>query len=629
MFFYANTSPFFTILTPSLIPPTSFPMTTPLTILQKTFGYPGFRGQQEAIIQHVISGQNAFVVMPTGAGKSLCYQIPALCLDGVAVVVSPLIALMQDQVGALAQLGIAAAAINSGLPAHQIEEIRQRMGTGTLDLVYVAPERLVMPEFMDFLGGCKLALFAIDEAHCLSQWGHDFRPHYAALSVLADRFPDVPRIALTATADAPTRKDIVQRLKLDTGRTFIGGFDRPNIHYSIETKSNAKQQLWRFIQDNHADDAGIIYCLSRKKVEDLAAFLKEKGARALAYHAGLPHEVREKNQARFLREEGIIMVATVAFGMGIDKPDVRFVAHLNIPKNIEAYYQETGRAGRDGLPANAYMLYGMEDVAMQRTWIEDSEAPEDQKRIQHHKLNALLGLCEAASCRRQILLGYFGDNGEPCGFCDTCDTKPETFDGTIAAQKALSASYRTGGRFGVSYLIAVLLGKAEQDPRIARFKHDQQSTFGIGTEYTKPEWQNIFRQLVAQNLLAVDVSGHGGIVMTPKGLQFLREKQTLALRTLPKKIRAERLPPSPKLAADLTLSNDHERALFQKLKALRLSIAQANNLPPYVIFHDRTLVDMVKQRPTSLQAMLSITGMGEAKLKKYGQAFWEVLKKGG
>jgi ATP-dependent DNA helicase RecQ len=604
-------------------------MTTPISILQKTFGYPAFRGQQEAIIQHVTSGQNAFVVMPTGAGKSLCYQIPALCLDGVAVVVSPLIALMQDQVGALAQLGIAAAAIHSGLPPHQIEEIRQQMRTGTLDLVYVAPERLVMPEFMDFLQGCKLALFAIDEAHCLSQWGHDFRPDYAALSVLAQRFPAVPRIALTATADAPTRGDIVQRLKLDTGRTFIGGFDRPNIHYSIETKNNSKQQLWRFIQDNHADDAGIIYCLSRKKVEDLAAWLKDKGARVLPYHAGLPHDVREKNQARFLRDEGIIMVATVAFGMGIDKPDVRFVSHLNIPKNIEAYYQETGRAGRDGLPANAYMLYGMEDAAMQRTWIEDSEAPEAQKRIQHHKLSALLGLCEAASCRRQILLGYFGDQAEPCGFCDTCDTKPETFDGTIAAQKALSASYRTGGRFGVSYLIAVLLGKAEQDPRIVRFKHDQQSTFGIGTEYTKAEWQNIFRQLVAQNLVTVDVSGYGGIVMTPKGRQFLKDKQTLALRALPKRIRTETLRSLPRGSAAQSLSTDEERALFNALKTLRLGLAQKSNLPPYAIFHDRTLVDMVKQRPTSLQAMLSVNGMGEAKLKKYGQAFWEILKKGG
>ena len=604
-------------------------MTTPISILQKTFGYPAFRGQQEAIIQHVTSGQNAFVVMPTGAGKSLCYQIPALCLDGVGVVVSPLIALMQDQVGALAQLGIAAAAIHSGLPPHQIEEIRQQMRTGTLDLVYVAPERLVMPEFMDFLQGCKLALFAIDEAHCLSQWGHDFRPDYGALSVLAQRFPAVPRIALTATADAPTRGDIVQRLKLDTGRTFIGGFDRPNIHYSIETKNNSKQQLWRFIQDNHADDAGIIYCLSRKKVEDLAAWLKDKGARVLPYHAGLPHDVRAQNQARVLRDEGIIMVATVAFGMGIDKPDVRFVAHLNIPKNIEAYYQETGRAGRDGLPANAYMLYGMEDAAMQRTWIEDSEAPEGQKRIQHHKLSALLGLCEAASCRRQILLGYFGDQAEPCGFCDTCDTKPETFDGTIAAQKALSASYRTGGRFGVSYLIAVLLGKAEQDPRIVRFKHDQQSTFGIGTEYTKAEWQNIFRQLVAQNLLAVDVSGYGGIVMTPKGRQFLKDKQMLALRALPKRIRTETLRSLPKGSAAQSLSTDEERALFNALKTLRLGLAQKSNLPPYAIFHDRTLVDMVKQRPTSLQAMLSVNGMGEAKLKKYGQAFWEVLKKGG
>ena len=462
------------------------------------------------------------MLMPTGSGKSLCYQIPALCRDGVGIIVSPLIALMQDQITALEQLGIAAGAINSGMPPGEVFRVKQKLEKNQLDLLYVAPERLVMPEFLDLLDGVNIALFAIDEAHCVSQWGHDFRPDYKALSLLAERFKQIPRIALTATADRATRKDIVERLELEKGRTFIDGFDRPNIHYSIVERNNPKKQVHDFITHNHPKDSGIIYCISRKKVEDMADWLQEKGFNALPYHAGLHAEVRNQNQNRFLREESIIIVATIAFGMGIDKPDVRYVTHMNIPKSIESYYQETGRAGRDGLPSNAYMIYGMDDAAMQRNWIENSEAPELQKRIEHQKLNALLGLCEAAICRRQILLEYFDDTADPCGNCDTCETKPETFNGTIPAQMALSAVFRTGQRFGMVYVVDVLIGKV--DDRIIRFGHDQQSTFGIGKELTKLEWQNIFRQLVSRNLLMVDVNEHNGIKITEKGFLFLKKK---------------------------------------------------------------------------------------------------------
>jgi ATP-dependent DNA helicase RecQ len=593
----------------------------PLSILKQTYGYDQFRGQQEEIINHLIEGGSSFVLMPTGSGKSLCYQIPALCREGVGVIVSPLIALMQDQITALAQLGISAGAINSSMSDRKVFEVKQKLENNNLDLLYVAPERLVMPEFVELLERVKIALFAIDEAHCVSQWGHDFRPDYTALSFLAERFEDVPRIALTATADKATRKDIIERLKLENGQTFVGGFDRPNIHYSILERNNAKKQVFDFIQNYHREDSGIIYCISRKKVEEMAEWLQGKDINALPYHAGLPAEVRSENQDRFLREDKIIIVATIAFGMGIDKPDVRFVAHMNIPKSIEAYYQETGRAGRDGLPSNAYMIYGMDDAVMQRNWIENSEAPELQKRIEHQKLNALLGLCEAAICRRQVLLEYFDDTGEPCGNCDTCDTKPQTFDGTTPAQMALSAVYRTGQRFGMVYVVDVLLGK--EDDRIIQFGHDQQSTFGIGKELSRSEWQNIFRQLVSRNLLMVDVQEHNGIKITEKGFAFLKQKESIDFRkvTISKKTKADK----PSRRKKPALEDEDDQELFEKLKEARQLMAKKRRVPAYVIFHDKTLIELADKRPQSFEEMLEINGIGESKLKKFGQTLLDVI----
>lgn len=594
-------------------------MVQPLDILREKYGYREFRDRQGEITQHVVAGGDAFVLMPTGGGKSLCYQIPSLCRDGVGVVVSPLIALMQDQIAALEQLGIAAGAINSAMSQAHVRQVKDKMKAGKLDLLYVAPERLVLPDFLEFLASCKIALFAIDEAHCISQWGHNFRPDYAALSILQEKFPSVPRIALTATADEPTRRDIVEKLGLRNGGIFISGFDRPNIHYSITYRNNPKQQVLKFIQENHPDDSGIIYCISRKKVDEMAVWLQERGIKSLPYHAGLDNKIREANQTRFLREEKIIMVATIAFGMGIDKPDVRFVVHMNIPKNIEAYYQETGRAGRDGLPANAHMFYGMEDVSMQRSWIDEADSAENQKRIEHQKLNALIGLCEAVRCRRQILLEYFGDKSEPCGNCDNCQNKPDSFDATVAAQKAISCVHRTGQRFGVSYLIDVLLGS--DNSKIKQFKHDKQSTFGIGTEYSKSEWQNIFRQLVAHNLLTVDVVGHGGLSITSQGKAFLHEKNTIELRKPPQKIKVERV-------AKPTTSSppiNTDQSLLATLKAKRQELAKAQNVPAYVIFHDKTLMEMAQVKPQSLAEMLQISGVGEAKLQRYGQELLDVI----
>ena len=600
------------------------PANSPLSILNHTYGYDQFRGQQAEIIDYIVGGGDAFVLMPTGSGKSLCYQIPALCRDGVGVVVSPLIALMQDQITALEQVGIAAGAINSGMSDIDVFKVKQKLENNQLDLLYVAPERLVMPDFLNSLEGVRIGLFAIDEAHCVSQWGHDFRPDYTALSFLADRFKGIPRVALTATADQATRKDIIERLKLEKGKTFIGGFDRPNIHYSILERDNPKKQVFDFIQNHHPEDSGIIYCISRKRVDDMAEWLQGKGLHALPYHAGLPAEVRSKNQTRFLQEDKVIIVATIAFGMGIDKPDVRYVAHMNIPKSIEAYYQETGRAGRDGLPSNAFMIYGMDDAAMQRNWIEDSEAPEIQKRIEHQKLNALLGLCEAAICRRQVLLEYFDDTGEPCGNCDTCDTKPETFDGTIPAQMALSAVYRTGQRFGVVYVVAVLMGK--EDDRIARFGHDQQSTFGIGKQLSKAEWQNVFRQLVSRNLLRVDVNEHNGIKITEKGFAFLKKKESIHFR----KVRERKAGKKEKAArrTKVALDGEGDQVLYENLREARQKMAKARRVPAYVIFHDKTLIELARIRPKSLEEMLEINGVGESKLKKFGQTLLDVILAG-
>jgi ATP-dependent DNA helicase RecQ len=594
----------------------------PKQILQQIYGYDSFRGEQADIIDHVIAGNHAFVLMPTGGGKSLCYQIPALCRRGVGVIVSPLIALMQNQITALQELGIKAAAINSSMTSEEVYRAKQAMRRDELDLVYVSPERLLMSDFIELLGECNIALFAIDEAHCVSQWGHDFRPEYQQLSFLAEQFPNTPRIALTATADSATRDDIVQHLQLSSGKTFVAGFDRPNIHYQISDISGAKQNLLRFMNEQHNNDSGIVYCLSRRKVDDMAQWLTEQGKTALPYHAGMPSDARARNQDRFLKEESIIMVATIAFGMGIDKSNVRFVAHMNVPKNIEAYYQETGRAGRDGLPANAWMVYSVGDVAMQRHFIESGDSPDNQKRVEHQKLNALLGLCETTRCRRQVLLEYFGDQCEPCQNCDTCLSTPTVFDATIAAQKALSCVHRTGQRFGIAYLIDVLLGK--DTPRIRQFRHDDLTTFGIGTEFNKVEWQSIFRQLVAHNLLTVDIIGHGGLSITTPGRLFLKEKTDLLLREYKKPERkSRRESKAAKPVAQLT--NDTDQQLFEQLRAKRFELAKTLNIPPYVIFHDSTLLAMAASKPANEQDMLAISGVGAVKMQRYGHDFLELI----
>jgi ATP-dependent DNA helicase RecQ len=593
-------------------------MSLPLEILRTVFGYDRFRGAQAEIVDHLIGGGDALVLMPTGGGKSLCYQLPSLCRPGIGVVVSPLIALMQDQVSALRQLGVKAAALNSAMPYGEQVEIERQMRGGEIDIIYVAPERLMTESFLIQLERCQLALFAIDEAHCVSQWGHDFRPEYLQLAALQQRFPKVPRIALTATADGPTRNEIVEKLSLEDGRQFVAGFDRPNIRYRVAPKgSNSRQQLLHFIKNEHASDAGIIYRLSRAKVDETAHWLQEQGFDALPYHAGLDKTVRSGNQDRFLKEEGVIMVATIAFGMGIDKPNVRFVAHLDLPKSLEAYYQETGRAGRDGLPADAWMVYGMQDVARLRQMVEGSEAPESQKRLEHRKLDSLLGYCETTRCRRQVVLEYFGDECAPCGNCDTCLEPVESFDGSVAAQKALSCVYRTGQRFGAAHLIDVLMG-AETE-RLTGLGHDKLSTFGIGREFGKEEWRSIFRQLVAGGLLRVDVMGHGGLALTESCRAVLRGEQAILLR---RDAVVKKSASRTKRAASAATKDE---SLFQALRTLRLDLAREQGVPPYVIFHDSTLLDMARERPDSLDHLSQLSGVGQAKLTKYGEAFLEVI----
>ncbi|MGB1108924.1 MAG: DNA helicase RecQ [Gammaproteobacteria bacterium] len=590
---------------------------TPLDILNHTFGYSGFRGQQQAIIEQLSNGGDALVLMPTGGGKSLCYQIPALGREGTAIVVSPLIALMQDQVNALRELGVAAAFLNSSLDLNSAREVEQRLLDGSLDLLYVAPERLMMDSFQNLLRRTRIALFAIDEAHCVSQWGHDFRPEYMQLGALHEHFPEIPRIALTATADEVTRREIIERLKLEEAGHFISGFDRPNIRYRITHKTNARQQLIRWLHAEHPHDAGIVYCLSRKKVDATAEFLANEGFKALPYHAGMSAEDRRINQERFLREEGLIIVATIAFGMGIDKPDVRFVAHLDLPKSIEAYYQETGRAGRDGLPADAWMVYGLQDVIMLRQMTAESGANETRQRIEHHKLESMLGLCEITSCRRQALLAYFGDQQpEPCGNCDTCLDPVDTFDGTVVAQKALSAVYRTGQRFGVNHVVDVLLGK--ENDRMFQLGHQHLSTFGIGSELDATGWKSIFRQLVARGYLNVDVEGYGGLRLAEAARPVLKGEETLHLRRDPKPERSRR-----KTAREAR--NEAYGPLWEALRAERKRLADEHGVPPYVIFHDATLMDMMQKRPRSLAEMAEISGVGDAKLERYGDAFLSVL----
>lgn len=588
-------------------------------LLKRVFGYSDFRLQQERIIASLLQGRDVLALMPTGGGKSLCYQIPALLLDGVGVVVSPLIALMQDQVDALNQLGVQAAFLNSSLDTGAQRRIEQRLLDGELDLLYLAPERLLGEHTLGLLARARVALFAIDEAHCVSQWGHDFRKEYQRLSRLQQCFPQVPRIALTATADQRTRQEIIEQLDLNSADVYVNSFDRPNIRYTISDAANSRQALWQFLQRHHPDDAGIVYCLSRRRVEEVARWLDQRGRRALPYHAGLTSELRQLHQQRFLREDGLIMVATIAFGMGIDKPDVRFVAHLNLPKSTEAYYQETGRAGRDGKPADAWMSYGLQDVITLRQLVQNSAASSRFKRVAQHKLAAMLGLCELTGCRRQALLAYFGEaHAEPCGNCDNCLQPPPTWDASEAARKALSCVYRSGQRFGVNYLIDVLRGKPEA--RIQDNGHHRLTTFGIGNELSGSEWRSLFRQLIARGYLDIDSAGHGGLRLTEQCRTLLRDQERLTLR---RQLRSDkkrqtsrtgRVPPAP-----------DDQPVFEALRALRLRIARQEGVPPYVIFHDSTLQEMARLRPASAADLAEINGVGERKLSRYGPRFLELI----
>ena len=591
-------------------------------ILKDVFGYDAFRGQQAAIIQRVAEGGDALVLMPTGGGKSLCYQVPALLREGLAVVVSPLIALMEDQVSTLDELGVAAVALNSSLSLEEQREVAERIRQGEIKLLYVAPERLVQPRMLAFLQRLQIALFAIDEAHCVSQWGHDFRPEYLQLGQLAELFPNVPRIALTATADKRTREEIAQRLHLDQAERFLSSFDRPNIFYRIVPKDQPRKQLLAFLAERKGD-AGIVYCLSRKKVDEVAAFLSEQGFPALPYHAGLSGDLRSYHQKRFLNEEGLIMVATIAFGMGIDKPNVRFVAHLDLPKSLEAYYQETGRAGRDGLPADAWMAYGLQDVLLLKQMLANSEGDERHKRIEQHKLEAMLALCEEIRCRRQALLAYFDEElPNPCGHCDNCIDGVQTWDATEPARQALSAIYRSGQRYGVGHLVDILLGR--ENDKIRTAGHQHLAVFGVGKALNEGEWRSLFRQLVGRGLADIDLDGFGGLRLSETCRPLLRGEVTLQLR---RDLKPQTAPKASASAASQLVRAD-ERATWEALRALRRRLAEEHEVPPYVIFPDSTLLEMLRSQPRTLSDMARVSGVGARKLDRYGEAFLEVLNQG-
>jgi ATP-dependent DNA helicase RecQ len=597
--------------------------THPADILKRYFGFERFYENQEEIIKNLISGQDAFVLMPTGGGKSLCYQIPALIRPGVGIVISPLIALMQDQVDGLRQIGINAYSINSSMHSAEVQHLQNKLISNKMDLLYVAPERLFMPGFLQRLQTAKISLFAIDEAHCVSQWGHDFRPEYLQLNLLHETFPHVPRIALTATADTATCRDILLKLQLEDARQYISSFDRPNIRYSVVIKKNAKSQLDHFIRQEHPADAGIVYCLTRKKVEATAEWLSQRGYHALPYHAGLDASARTRHQRVFQEQEGVIMVATIAFGMGIDKPNVRFVAHLDMPKNIESYYQETGRAGRDGEKSSAWLAYDLSDIVTIRKILENSEGDEAFKRIQYQRLQAMIGYCETLSCRRPVLLNYFGESyDKKCGNCDNCLETVEKWDGTIAVQKAMSCIYRTGERFGVKYLTDVLLGK--ETKRIKGFGHDRVSTFGIGKEMRHNDWKSIYRQIVAAGYADIDISGYGGLSLSEKGRAFLKSKETIYLRKEVVKTGHASRRIHKKTSSELT-ELKYSQSLFEALRQLRLDISKKSQVPPYVVFHDRTLKEIASKQPVSLMEMAGLYGVGDAKLKKFGQIFVDFM----
>lgn len=602
----------------------------PIDILKSTFGYSQFRGDQAEIINTVVAGESTLVLMPTGGGKSLCYQIPSLMRAGVGVIVSPLIALMQDQVSAAKTLGIRAAFLNSSLTGAEQNAVQQQLQMGELDLLYVAPERLLQAATQDVLSRVEVALFAIDEAHCMSQWGHDFRPEYSQLGQLATWFPDVPRIALTATADGPTRREIADKLALGDARQFVASFDRPNIFYRVAERENYRRQLLSFIRNDHTGDCGIVYCLSRKKTEEVADWLCDEGIKALPYHAGLNTDIKHSHLQRFLREDGVVIVATIAFGMGIDKPDVRFVAHVDLPSSIEAYYQETGRAGRDGEPANAFMLYGLSDVQFRRRMVDESQAPAERKRIEQHKLNAMLGYCELVTCRRQQLLRYFEETlPEPCGQCDICKQAPQTYDGTEAAQKLMSAVVRTGQRFGAGHVIDVLRGKITD--KTQQFRHQELPTFGLGSEQSQSYWRSVLRQLMARGLIIADVENYGGLRLTPECRPILRGETTLQLRhdRNDRSGKAEgrngaRSSAASKRAAMESLT-PAARELFEQLRSLRKQLADEKGVPSYVVFSDKTLRQMAAEAPQDKTALAMIEGVGAVKLERYADDFLQVL----